>query len=430
MQVSVENTGELTRKLTVQIPSDHVEGQVEDRLKSLSTRVKVDGFRPGKVPMSVVKQRYGQGVFEEVAGEVMNRSFQEAVMQEKLRVAGTPAFEAPSLISGKDIELIASFEVYPDFEPASVDGVAIKRPVAEVQDENIDKMLDNLRQQRKTFESVDRASQEGDQVTIDFVGSVDGVEFDGGKGEDMPVTLGEGRMIKDFEQALYGKSAGDEFTVDVTFPEDYHAENLKGKAAQFAMTVKSVEEAKLPEVDDEFAKGFGSDSVEAMRSEVRANMQRELKQGINNRVKDQVMDALVEINTVSLPEALVSDEIERMRQEMLQQMGGQSSVDLPGDLFKDQAERRVKLGLVIGEMIRAHDIKLSKDKMDEILDDLVAGYEDAEAVKQHYRSNQQAMANIEGMTLEAQIVEFVLEKAKVTDEAMDFDAIMNPQAQS
>ena len=430
MQVSVEPVSGLERKMTVQVPADRVDQEVEKRLRSLVGKVKIDGFRPGKVPFKVVKQRYGEGVFHEVAGEVMQSSFYEAVSQEKLRPAGAPSIEARTLTQGEPLEYDATFEVYPEFEPAAVDSIEVKKPTAEVADADIDKMIDTLRKQRKTWAEVERAAAEGDQITIDFEGSIDGEAMEGGKAEDMAIEIGAGRLIKSLEGQLAGLKAGDEKTLDVTFPDDYHAKELAGKAAQFAVTVKKVEEPAIPEADDEFARQFGVEEggIAALRDEVSANMGRELRQAVQKEVKTQVMDGLIKLNDVEAPKSLIQDEIKALREQMMSQVGQQiKGADFPDSFFEEEAKRRVTLGLIIGEMIRKEEMTPDEDRIKSALEDLAANYDDPKQVIDYYRTNQQAMANVESMVMEDQLVDWVLERAKVSEETKDFDSIMNPE---
>ncbi len=433
MQVSVESTSGLERKMNVQVPAERIDQEVEKRLKSMAGRVKVDGFRPGKVPFKIVKQRYGQDVLHEVAGEVMQSTFYEAVSQEKLRPAGAPSIDAKSIEPGKALEFEATFEIYPDVEPASVKGVKIETTTAEVADVDIDTMIENLRKQRMSWQKVDRASEKGDQVMIDFEGSIDGVPFEGGKAENMPVELGAGRMIASLEDQLVGLKAGDETTLDVDFPEDYHTADLAGKPTQFAIKVHEVQESVLPEVDEELARQFGIEdgSVDKLRAEIGDNMKRELEQAIRKNTKTQVMDALIKLNEIDVPGVMVAEEVKALRDQMMQSLGQQQaqldSAQFPDSFFEDEAQRRVTLGLIIGEIIRKEEMKPDEDKVTKALEDLSANYEDAQQVIDFYRSNQQAMMNIESMVLEDQIVDWVLEQADVSETQSSFDEIMNPK---
>ncbi|WP_020395829.1 trigger factor [Thiolinea disciformis] len=426
MQVSVETTGKIGRKMTVEVPAERVDQAVDSRLKNLAKRVRIDGFRPGKVPFNVVKARYGQSVHQEVVGEVLEETFREAATSQQLRVAGLPNIDLKTLQAGQPLAYVASFEIYPDFEIADVSGLELTRPVASVQESDIDKMLETIRKQQRTWVDVERPAKEGDLVTLDFDGSLEGETFEGGQASDYRVELGAGRMLKDFETALEGMSAGDEKVADVAFPEDYQAENLKGKTAQFKLTVSKVQEAVLPELTDDFIKQFGVEQggVEGFRQEVRKNMERELGNALKVNVKQQVMDGLAKLHDVELPEALVKDEIQHIRQEFSQNMQAPAN-NIPDELFKPQAERRVKLGLIVGEVIRQKGLKLDPAKVDEMLDSLAASYEEPAALIKYYRSNRQAMQTVEAAVMEDMIVDWVVNQAKVTEEARDFDSVMS-----
>jgi trigger factor len=429
MQVSVESTGELERKLTIEVPSERIDGEVEKRLRSMAGQVRISGFRPGKVPFKVVKQRYGKGVYQEVLGDVLQRSFAEAVTQEQLHPAGSPQIEAKAAEPGKALEYVATFEIYPEFEVATVDDLEISKPVAEVSDADVDKMLETLRNQRKAWETVDRAAGDGDRLVIDFEGSLDGEPFEGGKGEGVPVVLGEGRLIADFEGQLAGLTAGESKTMDVNFPEDYPTESLAGKVAQFQVTAQEVAEARLPDLDESFAEAFGvtEGGVEALRREVRANLERELEQAVKNRIKTQVMDGLHARNAFEVPKALIGEEIARLRQQAMSSMGQQDAGQFPDSLFEQEAQRRVALGLIIAEMVKRHEIKLDADRLNEALQQMASTYEDPQQVVDYYRRNQQAMASLEAIVLEDQVVEWVVEHANVSEQAMSFDELMNPE---
>ncbi len=433
MQVSVEATGNLERKMTIQVPSERVDTEVDNRLKSLAKRVKLDGFRPGKVPLKVVRQRYGTGVYQEVLSEVLQESYREAVQQEGLEPAGNPSIEPTSLEGGDAIEFTASFQVFPEVEVADFSDVEIERPKAEVADEDIDRVLDSLREQNKEWAEVKRKAKKGDRVTLDFVGSLNGEEFEGGKAEDFQVEVGAGRLIESFEKQLKGVKAGEEPTIDVTFPEDYPAENLKGQTAQFALTIKQVEGPKLPEVDEEFAKKFGIEdgSVEKLRADVRSNMERELRQALKGRVKQQVLEAVVDKHDFDLPDALVKSEINRLREEAEKRFGGaEQTQPLPDSLFEDEAKRRVRLGLALRAIIDQKGFEVDAERVERDLEEMAATYEDPEEVKNYYRSNPQAKSNLESLVLEDQVVDWVVEQAKVTEKETSFQDVMNPNKES
>lgn len=427
MQVSVEANGSIQRKMTVTVPADNINQEVEKRLKSMRGKVRMDGFRPGKVPLSVVKQRYGTGIYQEVVGDVMQNSFYDAARQENLRVAGYPSIDPKVMDAGKDLEYEATFDVYPEIEVAAMDGVKVEKPVADIADADIDKMIETLRTQQKEWVDVDREVQDGDLVTVDFEGTIDGEAFEGGDASGYQVEVGAGRMLKDFEAALIGMKAGEEKTSDVAFPENYHAENLKGKTVQFRQKVTVVQASQLPEINEEFINRFGVEGgdMDAFRAEVKKNMQRELDSAVNMKVKTQVMDHLHDKHELEVPAALVTDEISHMREEMKQNTGTDTA-QLPDELFTEQATRRVKLGLIVGEVIRQNDIQKDAAKIDEKLETLAATYEDPQALIEYYRSNAQAMQTIEAAVMEDMIVEWVLNQADITEENTTFDDIMNP----
>ncbi len=431
MQVSVETTGNIDRKMTVAVPAAQIDQEVEKRLKSMAGRVRIDGFRPGKVPFSLIKKRYEDSVRYEIVEKLLGSSFQQAAGQEKLRVAGLPKIDLKTMEAGKDLEYEAIFQVYPEFIVGNIETLTISRPNAEVTDADLDKMVEIIRKQNQECQETDRAAQNGDRVKIDFAGTVDGEAFEGGTASDYSVELGMGRMLKDFEEGLVGMKVGEEKTVDVAFPENYHAENLKGKTAQFKLTMKQVQEPVLPELDADFIKRFGVDdgSIDSFRAEVRKNMQRELGNAIKTQVKQQVMDGLAQLHEIDIPAALVEDEIRYIREEFSQNTGA-SADNMPAELFQPQAERRVKLGLLVGEIIRQNNMQRDPARVEAMLENLASTYEEPQALKDYYRSNRQAMQTIEAAVMEEMIVEWVLEKANVTDETRDFDSIMNPNKQA
>ncbi len=437
MQVSVENTGNIERKMTVTLPAERIDQEVDKRLKSMRGRVRIDGFRPGKVPFTVVKQRYGASVHQEVVGDAVQESFSEAAAEQELRVAGLPSIDMNSMQLGEPLEYIATFQVYPEFEVGDVSTLEVTRPTADIGEEDIDKMVGVIRDQQKVWNDVERAVADNDQVTVDFVGSLDGELFDGGSAEDFVVELGAGRMLPDFEAALIGMSVGEEKEADVSFPEEYQAENLAGKTAQFKLTVKSVQESAQPELNEEFIKQFGVEdgSVETFRAEVKNNMQRELSNALKTRIKQQVMDGLSTLHDIEMPDALVTDEVKHVRDEFAQNMKNQgmegaSAANLPDDLFKPQAERRVKLGLIVGEIIRQKEMQRDQARVDAMLETLAASYEEPSALIEYYKNNPQAMQTVEAAVMEEMIVDWVMDTAQVIDEPSDFNSIMNPKQEA
>lgn len=431
MQVSVETTQGLERRLTITVPAENVETEVKKRLQQLSKTQRIDGFRAGKVPVSVINKRFGLAVRQEVAGEVMQRNYIEAIVAEKINPAGAPTFAPKALEAGKDLEFSATFEVYPEVEVQGLEKIAVEKPAVTVTDEDLANMLETLRKQHASWVDVDVAAGENDRVTVDFVGTIDGEEFEGGKAEDFPLELGQGRMIPGFEDNIAGKKAGEEVVANVTFPEDYHAENLKGKAAQFTITVKKVEAQELPELSEEFATKFGvtEGGVDALKEEVKKNMTRELDQAVKANVKDQAIKGLLEHNEIEVPKSLVDQEIDALRQQAAQRFGGnaQNMPELPAELFHEQAVKRVKTGLLLGEVIKAHDIKVDDAKVEALIATVASAYEDPTEVVQYYKENDQLMQQMRNVAMEEQAVEAILAKANVSDVAKAFDDIMNPQ---
>lgn len=431
MQVSVEVLNGLERRVTIGVPAESIESEINKRLQQLARSQRLPGFRPGKLPMNVVNQRWGDAVRREVWGDTMQRSFYEAVMKENLNPAGNPRIEPKTLEAGKDVEFVATFEVYPEFTVAGLDKVAVEKPIANVTDADVETMLETLRKQRASWAVVDRAAKEGDQVTIDFVGTVDGVAFEGGSANGVKVVIGSNSMIPGFEEGLVGAKAGGSVELNVTFPDDYGNKDLAGKAAVFKVNVTSVSEQKLPELDDAFVALFGlsSGGVAALKVEVRKNMERELRQVIKNKIKAQVMDGLVKENEVALPTALVDQEIERLRQQANRELGmatrKKELPELPASLFADQAKRRVSLGLIVGEVIRANKIEADGNRVRAAVEDIASAYETPSEVVNWYYSNKRELAQMEALVLEDQVVDFVLSKAQVTEKPVSFDELMN-----
>ena len=429
MQVSVESTGALERRMTVTVPEDKIASEVEQRLKSMAPRVRIDGFRPGKVPFSVIKGKYAGQVRNEVIGDVMQTSFYEAVQQENLKPAGNPTIEPKLMEPGKGLQFDAIFEVMPEVKLASLDKIKIEKPVVEVKDADIDETIENIRKQRTEFAEVDRAAENGDRVHVDFTGYIDGEAFEGGEAKDFPLDLGAGRMIKGFEEGIMGAKAGEERSLDLSFPEDYHAEELAGKNCKFEIKVIKVLGPKLPEVDEEFAKAMGVEGgVEAMRAEIKQNMEREIAQTIENRIKSQVMDILLEKNDVPSPKAMIEQESRNLAQQMLANLQGQgmdpSQLNLSGDMYKDQAERRVKLGLLLSEIVQQQGIQASDEDVRSYVEELASAYQQPQEVVDWYYGDKNRLAEVESLVLERKIVEWVLEQAKVSDKPMTVTELM------
>ena len=440
MQVSIETTSGLERRLTVGVPAERVDIEVDSRLQKAAKDVRLPGFRPGKVPMKVMRQRFGQGVRQEVLGEVMSQSFQEAVMQEKLRPAGQPSIEPKNLEAGKDLEYVATFEVFPDVDIVEMKDFAVERPVAEVTQDDVDNIIDVFRKQQGSWDTVERAAVDGDKVNINYAGTKDGEPFEGGSAEDSDLELGSGRMIPGFEDGVVGMSAGEEKTLQLSFPDDYHSEELKGAAVEFKVTLNRVLELAPAPLDDElFAKyGVEEGGEEQFRKEVADNMARELKNAIQGKLKQQVMDAVVEAHdAVEVPKALVDQEIGTMRQQMFQQFGGAGGQDLdldallPDEMFSENAERRVKLGLVMSEFVARNELQADADQVRETIEEMASTYQDPQEVIDYYYSNQEQLSAVESKVLEDQAVEKLLQSANITDKECTYqEAIAQEQAQS
>lgn len=432
MQVSVETTKGLERRMTVTVPKEDIENEVEKRLKSLAGKAKIQGFRPGKAPFKVIRQKYAEDVRQEVKGDLIQSSFYEALSKQELRPAGRPYIEPAAGGADADLEFTATFEVYPEVEIKGLDKIKIERPVAEVTDADVDQLIETLRKQHAEWVEVDRAAKMDDQVVVNFVGTIDGEAFQGGTGNDVDVVLGAKRMIPGLEEQLVGTKAGDEVNVKVTFPDDYPAKDLAGKAAEFATTVLKVNESRLPEVDEELAKNFGvtEGGVEAFKKQIRDNLEKELEQTIKNRVKNSVFDALVALKLCEVPKALVDGEIQNLmeqRKQMMVQYGGRGRADdLDAAQFEDEAQRRVALGLLLSEIVHKNDIKVSPARLKAEVEKLAAGYQDSDAVVKYYYSNKDQLSQVETATLEELAVDWVLEQAKVTDKKTSFDELMKP----
>ena len=429
MQVSVETGEGLERKLTIQVPAETVETEVNNRLESIKGTVRIDGFRPGKVPLKVVKQKYSGTVMQEVSGELMQNSFREALTQENLQPAGDPVIQANAPVLGEAMEFTVTFEVFPEVSLAPVSELSVEKVEATVEDADVDNMIDVLRKQKMDWNEVDRASANDDRITIDFVGTVDGEKFDGGSANDMPMTLGAGQMIPGFEDALTGLKAGEETTFKVPFPEDYAAKDLAGKEAEFAVTVKKVEEPKLPEIDEEFAKAFGVESgdVDQLKSEIRANMERELARRLRTLVKESVMDALLEKNPIEVPSATVAQEAETLKKQTEVQSPG---TDLPVDVFMGDAKRRVQLGMILAEVAKASALNINPDMVKQRIEEMAQDYDDPDEFVRYYMGNQEMLRGIETLVMEDKVVDWVVEQAQVSTKSNSFDEVMNPEKKS
>ncbi|MCP5420686.1 MAG: trigger factor [Gammaproteobacteria bacterium] len=432
MQISVEELDGLKRRVTVQIPAQDIEPKIRDRLVTLSRRLKVNGFRPGKVPVKVAKGMYGVQVREEILEEVMQHSFQEALLQEKLNPVGMPQVERKDNQEGQDLEFSVTFEVVPEFEVQGVEGIPVERPLVQVTESDVDTMIETLRRQNTLWNDVQRPAQTGDQVTIDFDGKQGGEDFPGNKGESVPVILGSGRMLKDFEDALLGLQTGAETQFDITFPDNYGSADIAGKTAHFTVKVHTVAEPVLPELDDEFFAKFDvrEGGLDGLRKSVRDNMERELQERIKSQVKSRLMDGLLTANDILLPQALVDAQIEQMAEQMAfpkaTKENSEMLAQLKSELLSKEAGRRAALGLIISRMIKANDIQLDESRLRPVLESLASTYEEPEEVIRWYEQHPKAMESVRAVAMEEQVVDWLLERAVVTEKVSSFDEIMKP----
>ena len=416
--------------MRVEVPAERIESEVAARLKSVGKTAKIKGFRPGKVPARVVKQRYGKQVRQEVLGEIMQKSYSDAVVEKKLRPAGGPKIETEK-DDGKTFAYVATFEVLPEVELKDLDKIKVEKPDVEIRDEDLDDMMLSLRKQRATWEPVERKAKDGDRVIVDFTGSIDGEEFQGGTGTEIPVVLGQGQMLPDFEKGLKGIQAGDEKTIKVKFPKDYHAEDLAGKKADFAINTHRVEEEVLPELNDELAEAFNvtEGGLEQFKKDVRENMEREARTKIDNDIREQVLNGLLDKNPIDVPQALVHDEMHSMQHEAMQRLGIEDHDQAPPmDNFREAAEKRVRLGLLLQKVITDNQISIGQDDLKARVEEMCAGYENSDDMVEMYMSNPQIMQQIEPMVVEHKAVEWLLENGKSKAKKITFKDYMNPPA--
>lgn len=434
MQISVDSTGPLERQLKVQVPEQRISDEVNTRLKHISRNTRIDGFRPGKVPMRIVEKRFGGRVRQEVVGDLLRDSFREALINENLRPAGEPTIDPLEASPGGGLSYTATFEVYPEVTLDAVPELVIERPLCEIEESDVDRMIETLREQQKVWTEVDRAAGRGDQVRIDFRGTVDGTEFEGGSQEDFVLELGLDRLIEGFESGLEGSRAGTERVLELTFPENYGKQDLAGKPVRFEVKVKAVLESSLPELDAAFFEKFGveGDGLEKFRAEVRSNMEREKAQALRERLKQNVMNALASAQAFELPQALVKSESHRLMHEArqrLQYMGTPADKleALTDALFEEDARRRVSLGLMVAEIIRANGLSADPAKVRARIESMASSYEDAQAVVKWYYDDPSRLEQIESAVLEDEAVDWVVNKAALSDKQYSFDALMNPR---
>jgi trigger factor len=432
MQANLESLGTLERRLSVAVPLAEIDREIDTRLKRLSRTVKMDGFRPGKVPLKVVAQQYGPQIRQEVLGEAIQRTFGEAVREQNLRVAGYPRFEPKPLNEGaSEFEYSATFEIYPDVQVGDISSSSITRPQLAVSEAEIDQTIEVMRKQRATYEPVERGAQNADRVTMSYKGTIDGSEFAGGKAENQAIVLGEGRLLANFESQLQGMKAGDAKTFELHFPDDYHGKDVAGKTAAFELNVAEVAMPRLPEIDGEFAKSLGvvEGDVTKMRAEIQGNLEREVKTRLKSRVKEQVMQALLDATQVEVPKALVESEIERLRSFARQDLAARGvpvkdDIPLPADMFEKQAQRRVNLGLILAELVKAHQLQAKPEQVRHTVEEQAQSYENPQEVVRWYYQSPERLREIESMVLEDNVVDWALRTARVEDKPIAFDELM------
>ena len=429
MQVSVDTTSQIERRITVQVPAAEIDEAVNARLKDAAKTVRIDGFRKGKVPMSVIRQRYGHDVRNEVVGEVMRERYVRALTDNELNPAGFPQIEPTVNEAGKDLEFVATLEVYPEFELASIEGAEVERPVVEVVESDVDDMIETLRKQNAGWEEVERAAEDGDQVTLDFQGFLGDEPFEGGSAEGHELVIGSGSFIPGFEEQLVGASAGEEKEIKVTFPEDYQAEHLAGQEATFKVKIHAVQGQALPEIDAEFVKKFGVDDgdLEKFRAEVMKNMTREAEQAVDNRVKQQVLTALQKANEIPVPQSLIQQETDGLKRQAAQQFGLGEDFDvsqLPNELFAEQAKGRVQVGLLLAEVIKSNELEVSDDEIRAKVEELAEQYQEPSQVVEYYMGNDQMKTQVKSAILEEKAVDKLLEQASVKDVTMTYQEVL------
>jgi trigger factor len=428
MQVTVESTGTLERRMRVELPAERIEQEVASRLKSVGKTVKIKGFRPGKVPPKVVKQRYGAQVRKEVLSDLMQQSYSDAVQQENLNPAGGPRIETESGGDGKAFTYVATFEIMPEIKLEGLDKIKVEKPEVDIADSDLDDMIDNLRKQKATWTEVERASATGDRVVVDFEGRLKGELIEGGQGKEVPVILGQGQMLADFEKGLTGIKAGDEKTIKVKFPKDYHAEDLKGQKVEFKVHTHRVEEETLPAVDDELAEMFSvvEGGVEQFKKDVRDNMRHEADQKVKSMVREQLMEALLDANPIEIPNALKHQEMHSMQHEAMQRLGIEDHDKAPPlETFAESAEKRVRLGLLMRQLITDQDIRIDEERVRAHVEDMCAGYENADDMVDMYLSTPQVRQQVEPIVLEQTAFDWLLEQGKVKTKKVGFKDFMN-----
>ena len=423
MQVSLTATGGLERRLEVAVPATEVTSEVEQRLKNISRTARLKGFRPGKAPITVVRKQFGEQVHAEVIQDLMRSSFAQALSQEKLTPAGGPRIEPIAMGPGTELKYAAIFEVLPEIQVKPFETMPVERPSATVTEEDVDAMIESMRRQRPVFTAVERPAQDSDRVTIDFDGKVDGEPFEGGEGRDVPVVIGSRQSVTELEEGLKGATTGEIRTVSLSFPAESPNKQIAGKTAQLEVTIKKVEQQSLPEVDEEFCRAYGVEEggIEALRTEVRKSMERELGDVIRNRVRGQVMDALYRENTFEVPRSMIDEQVQRLQVDAARRIGAKDASQVPArEVFEDQARRRAALGLLMGQIVQAQSIRVDRERVQTRLNDLVAQYPNPDEARRAYIQNADAMRQVESVVLEDQVVDWIVDHAHVTDKPMTF----------
>ena len=434
MQVSVETTSPIERVLTISVPAARVDEKVSSEVAKTAKTIRIDGFRKGKVPVSVVKKRYGQGIRMDAVEQIMRDAYVEAIQKESIQPAGMPSIEPKNFAEGADLEFVVKVEVYPEVTLADNSAIKVERVISDVTDADLDVMLETLRKQNAEWTAVERASADGDQVTIDFVGYLGDEAFEGGAAQGHKLVLGSNTMIPGFESGILGAKAGEERTISVTFPDDYQAENLKGQEASFKITVSEVAEQVLPELDDAFVEKFGLEeaTIDGLRAEVRKNMERELNQAVKAKLKNALFDGLSSINEVEVPSALIDQEVDALRKQAASQFGGEGfdASQLPAELFQDEAKKRAKLGLLISEVIKKEELKVDDDRVRAFLEDMAQAYQEPQQVIDFYLKNKEQLSQVQSAVLEEQVVDKLLESAQVTEVTLGYEDAIKPNAQA
>lgn len=428
---AIETTEGLGRKIALVIKADAIQAQKQKELVNVAKKVRIDGFRKGKVPLKMVEQRYGASVMQDVLSDLMQKAFIDAIVAAKINPAGAPSYQAEPYKDGEDFKFTVNFDVYPEITIHNLDKIEIVEPVAKVEESDVDVMIETLRKQQGTWVESSEAAKNEDRVILDFVGYIDGAKFDGGESKDFALVLGQGRMIPGFEDAILGHKAGDQFEIKVTFPEDYHSEALKGKAAVFACTLKKVEVLSLPELTKERIEllGVPDGTMESLRLEIRKNMERELKGKITNQVKQDAILGLIKENEILVPKALIEKEIQALKEQAAARFGGAGKAsDLPSEIFEPEAKKRVTTGLLFSQIIEDQKIEADEARVESIIDEIASAYEDPKEVKEYYKKDQKALSNVRAIAIEEQVIDFIKSKAKISEKPSSFSELMGSKA--